>query len=146
MSTQTGQKDTVLNHLDAIVAGDFESAADDYPDGYTTTVTRPTGEEEELDAEDLQEDWKELLDMFPDLSYEVHEMAAEDDWVFIRYELSGTHEGESRFWDIAPTGIEVEWEGYNSYRFEDGNIVEVNGVSDGIGVLRQLDVDLPVKS
>lgn len=143
MQTQAELKNKVEDHLRALEAGDFESATEDYADDYTTTVTRPTGEEEELERDELKEDWKDLYEGFPDLSVELHEMAAEDDWVIVRWELSGTHEGDLRFLDIAPTGKEVEYEGYNSYRFEDGDIVETNGVAAGVDFLRQLDVDLP---
>lgn len=145
-TTQAELKEKVLDHLDNVFAGDFEAAAEDYVDDFTTTVTRPTGEEVELGVEEVQEDWKNLVEVYPDLSYEAQEMAAEDGWVFIRFEASGTHEGESRFWDIEPTGVEVEAEVYNSYRFEDGEIAEVHGVSDGVAILRQLGVDLPVKA
>lgn len=142
---QSDRKQTVLDHLTAIVDGDFEAAAADFADDYSTTLTRPTGEEEELGVEDLRQEWEELLKTFPDLTIEPQEMAAEDDWVLVRNELTGTHEGESRFWDIQPTGEEVEWDSYASYRFEGDDIVEVNGVTDVVAALRQLDVDLPVK-
>lgn len=145
-TTQAELKEKVLDHLDSVFAGDFEAAAENFVDDFTTTETRPTGEEVELGVEEVQDDWKNLLKVYPDLSYEAQEMAAEEDWVFIRYKASGTHEGESRFWDIEPTGEEVEAEGYLSFRFEDGQIAEVHGVSDGVAVLRQLGVDLPVKS
>lgn len=144
MSTmQARNKERIRDHLDALNDHDFEAALDIYADDYTTTITHPTGEEEELDTEGLAELWTEYVDAFPDLTAEVHEMAADGDWVLTRIEFSGTHRGE--FWGIDPTANEVEMQEHLSYRFEDDAIVETHSTGDGLGLLRQLGVELPIE-
>lgn len=142
-TTQARNKERIRDHLDALSDHDFDAALEVYADDYTMTITQPTGEEEELDVEGLAERWTEYVDAFPDLSVEVHEMAADGEWVMTRVELSGTHRGE--FWGIEPTANEVEVQEHLSHRFEDGAVVETHSTADGLGLLRQLDVELPIE-
>lgn len=142
-TTQAHHKELVRNHLRALDDQDLDAAMDFYADDYTTTMVHPTGEEEELDVEGLKALYSGYFEAFPDLTAEIHEMAAEDEWVLVRVELSGTHEGE--FLGIEPTGNEVELQEHLSYRFEDGEIVEAHSTAAGIDLLRQLGVDLPIE-
>ena len=47
--------------------------------------------------------------VFPDLRYEIVDMAAADDRVWVRYRGSGEQKGEA--WGFAPTGKKVDFEG-----------------------------------
>jgi predicted ester cyclase len=140
-TTQAQNKERIREHLDALNDHDFDAALEFYDDDYTTTITHPTGEEEEVDAEGLAELWTEYVDAFPDLTAEVHENAADGEWVLTRIEFGGTHRGE--FWGIEPTANEIEVQEHLSHRFEDGAVVESHSTGDGLRLLRQLDVDLP---
>jgi predicted ester cyclase len=143
-TTQARNKERIRDYLETLNDHDFDAALEIYTDDYTTTITHPTREEEELDVDGLAELWSGYVEAFPDLRAEVHEMAADGDWVLVRVEFSGTHRGE--FWGIEPTANEVEMQEHISYRFEDGEVVETHTTGDGLGLLRQLGVDLPIEN
>ena len=62
---------------------------------------------------------------FPDASYTMHDLIAEDDRVVARWSLIGTHKGT--FLDVPPTEKRVIVNGIIIYRLEDGKIVEYWG-------------------
>lgn len=72
----------------------------------------------------------------PDLSFEAHDVVADESTVMANCTFDGTHEGE--LMGIEPTGksVEVRWLG--SYRFDDGELVEVTGLPDLFGAFLQL--------
>jgi predicted ester cyclase len=74
---------------------------------------------------------------FPDLSLEVLDTVAEDDRVVVRFSLSGTHLGD--FQGIPPTRRRVLSTGTNTYRIEDGRIVEEWWQGDVLVLLQQMD-------
>ena len=47
--------------------------------------------------------------VFPDLRYEIVDLAAADDRVWVRYKGSGTQQGDA--WGFAPSGKRIEFEG-----------------------------------
>lgn len=143
-TTQSDRKGLVHEHFQAWEDRDLDGILAMYADDYETTFTLPTGEERELDRDGLREMYAGYFDMFADMSVEVHEMAAEDEWVLARVELTATHDGE--FYGIEPTGNEVEVQEHVSYRFDGDEVVEVHSTADVLGLLRQLDVDLPFES
>lgn len=141
---QTENEELVRDYFDAVNDHDFDAVAGYFADGYTGTVTRVTGEELELDAEGMTELWNEYLTAFPDLSAEIHELVADDEWVLCRVEYRGTHEGE--FWGLEPTGTEIDVQEHVSYRIEDGDIVEMQYTLDNTALMRQLGLELPIES
>ena len=82
---------------------------------------------------------KAFLGMFqralPDVEVEVDQLIAEGDWVAVATTTRGTHEGE--LLGIPPTGRRVEVVGVDLVRV-DGRIVEHRGLTDTVGLLRQL--------
>ncbi len=76
---------------------------------------------------------------FPDITFSVDELIAEDDEVVVRVTLQGTHLGP--FQGIAPTGRRVAVHGVELARLADGRIVEEGWhFLDELGLLRQLGV------
>jgi steroid delta-isomerase-like uncharacterized protein len=75
-------------------------------------------------------------DAFPDASVEIDELVAEGDRVAVATTLSGTHEGE--LMGMAPTGRSVSVTGIDIVRIADGRIVEHRGLTDIVGLMRQL--------
>jgi len=72
----------------------------------------------------------------PDVRVAIDELFEADGRVAVATTISGTHEGE--LMGIAPTGRRVEVAGVDLLRFEDGSIVEHRGLTDTVGLLRQL--------
>lgn len=76
------------------------------------------------------------LEAFPDLHISLDELIAEDDRVFVRSTLTGTHDGEYK--GIAPTGRNVAADCAEVYRLADGKIVGYWCLLNVAGLMRQL--------
>ena len=81
-----------------------------------------------------------LRTVFPDLRFEIEDLAAEGDLVAGRLTMSGTHEGP--LMGIPPTGRPVRQDHMHFVRFEGGKAVEHRGVRDDPGMMRQLGLAL----
>lgn len=75
-------------------------------------------------------------DAFPDVQVRVDEIVVEGDRAAVATTIEGTHEGE--LLGIAPTGRRVSVTGIDLVRVADGRIVEHRGLTDTVGLLRQL--------
>jgi steroid delta-isomerase-like uncharacterized protein len=75
-------------------------------------------------------------DAFPDVAVEIDELVAQGDRVAVATTLTGTHEGE--LMGVAPTGRRVSVTGIDIVRAADGKIVEHRGLTDIVGLMRQL--------
>jgi predicted ester cyclase len=76
------------------------------------------------------------FEAFPDLHISVDEVIAEDDRVFVRSTMTGTHDGEYK--GIAPTGRAVAADCAEVYRLADGKIVGYWCLTNVAGLMRQL--------
>lgn len=75
-------------------------------------------------------------DAFPDAAVEIDKLVAEGDSVAVATTLTGTQTGE--LMGLAPTGRTVSVTGIDIVRVEDGRIVEHRGLTDIVGLMRQL--------
>ncbi len=75
-------------------------------------------------------------DAFPDVEVCVDEIVVEGERAAVATTISGTHRGE--LLGIAPTGRHVAVTGIDLVRVADGRIVEHRGLTDTVGLLRQL--------
>jgi steroid delta-isomerase-like uncharacterized protein len=102
-------------------------------------VVRFHGGREELRGLDEFRDYlRETYEAFPDLTITFEHVVAEDDTVAVRYTGTGTHEGE--YEGVEPTGETVDISGMRIAKVDDGEIVEVWGQRDDVGLLAQLGV------
>jgi predicted ester cyclase len=76
------------------------------------------------------------FDAFPDLHISLDELIAEDDRVFARTTMTGTHDGEYK--GIAPTGRNVAADCAEVFRLQDGKIVGYWCLMNVAGLMRQL--------
>ena len=74
---------------------------------------------------------------FPDATFAIEDMTAEDDVVAARWVMTGTHDGE--FMGIDPTERRVRIDGMTFLRFEQGKVVEGRTLQDAVGLMRSLD-------
>ena len=81
---------------------------------------------------------------FPDIHFSVEELIAEDDKVFCRTVMTGTHDGEIK--GIAGTGRQISVDNAEVYRFEDGRFVSYWCQLDVAGMIRQLTQEVPVEA
>lgn len=75
-------------------------------------------------------------DAFPDLEVTIDELVVEGDRVAVATTMRGTHRGE--LMNLPPTGKRVSVTGIDMVRIEDGKIVEHRGLTDTVGLMRQL--------
>jgi steroid delta-isomerase-like uncharacterized protein len=72
----------------------------------------------------------------PDLTVTIDVLVAEDDLVAVRTTTRGTHRG--RFMGVRPTGRRLAIDGTDIVRLQDGRIVEHWGLTNTVGLLRQV--------
>lgn len=82
-----------------------------------------------------------LRDAFPDLHATLQEIVAEDDLVFGRIILRGTHLGE--FMGAPPTGRSFAVQHMHLYRVANGKLAEHWACRDDVGQLTQLGLAPP---
>ena len=75
-------------------------------------------------------------DAFPDAAVRIDEIVDGGDRVAVATTLTGTHEGE--LMGIAPTGRTVSVTGIDIVCIADGRIAEHRGLTDIVGLMRQL--------
>ncbi|MGB6867660.1 MAG: ester cyclase [Candidatus Aminicenantaceae bacterium] len=80
---------------------------------------------------------------FPDLTLTVEDIIAEGDKVVVRFIGRGTHQGD--LGGIPAKGLKTEASGMEIYHFKDGKIVEVWEISDALGLMQQLGMELKPK-
>jgi predicted ester cyclase len=73
---------------------------------------------------------------FPDATFTVEQIFAEQDKVVSHLTVRGTHKGE--WLGVAPTGEEITWTASAIARFNEGKIVELWGIKDELGMMQQL--------
>ncbi len=80
---------------------------------------------------------------FPDLTLTIEDIIADGDKVVVRFIGRGTHQGD--LGNIPATGVKTEAGGIEIYHFEDGKIIEVWEISDTLGLMQQLGMELKLK-
>lgn len=80
---------------------------------------------------------------FPDLIYEVVDMAAQGDKVWVRYRARGTQDGSA--WGFEPSGKRVRFEGATILTFnEEGKVIDRWGAFSFYDILVDLELVPPL--
>jgi C-1 hydroxylase len=111
-------KALTIRLVDAWAKGDIEALKEIFSPDYV--YHNETGQTASL--ENLIEQLKKEIEMFPDRTISNEELIAKGDRVVHRYIARGTHTGEVG--GLAPTGNKLELGGIEILRFENGKIVE----------------------
>ncbi len=88
--------------------------------------------------EDVANYGLELREAFPDLSFQVLDLIAENDTAAVRWRAHGTFTGPGRFMGFRPTGAAFDYEGLDIGQVADGKIQRLDGYADGMTIARQL--------
>ena len=80
--------------------------------------------------------FQSFRDAFPDVTVRVDDVVVEGDRAAVATTIEGTHTGE--LLGMAPTGRRVSVTGIDLVRVAGGRIVEHRGLTDTVGLLRQL--------
>ena len=87
-------------------------------------------------VEDAKQEAANVRRGFPDLESTIEDLIAERDKVVAHWRAHATHQGE--YMGIPPTGNRVNFIGISIYRIEEGQIAESWGLSDDLGLMRQI--------
>jgi steroid delta-isomerase-like uncharacterized protein len=108
-----------------------EIVADDYVDH-----TNPPGLQHGLESH------KQVVTIFraafPDVTWIIEDLVAEEDKVAMRAIMRGTHKGD--FFGMPPTGKQVMVSGIQILRIANGKIAEHWGNNDDLGLMQQLGI------
>ena len=88
-------------------------------------------------TEAMKQGFANLRTAFPDITFMVEDMIAEEDKVVSCITCKGTHNGD--FMGIAPTGNKMKINGIIITRWVDGKEVEAWEVIDMLGMMQQLE-------
>jgi predicted ester cyclase len=77
-----------------------------------------------------------LFEAVGDLDVTIDELVCEDDRIAVATTTSGIHDSE--LFGLAPTGRRLSVTGIDLLRIEDGLIAEHRGLTDTVGLMRQL--------
>lgn len=99
----------------------------------------PSNPEPLTGVEGIKRRISEVTEAFPDLTFAIEQVVAEDETVVVYWTVSGTQRGE--FAGVPPTDTHVEGvQGVTLHRIADGHIVKEWAIRDTLGLLRQLGV------
>jgi steroid delta-isomerase-like uncharacterized protein len=82
----------------------------------------------------------DLFRAFPDLDFEIVDIAASGDRAAVRWRARATFSGDAKFEGLTPNGQRVEIEGCDMLSIEDGKIVENNAYTNWAQLGQQLGV------
>ena len=85
---------------------------------------------------------KQMMTMFykgfPDFNVRIEKIIGEDDMVWVKVKITGTHLGEYN--GLTPTGKKVIFSGVDIARLENGKIIEAESVNDFLDFYKDLNV------
>jgi steroid delta-isomerase-like uncharacterized protein len=84
-----------------------------------------------------------FLTGLPDLHFEVDDTITEKDKLVVYWTITGTHRGE--FLGVPPTNKQVSFSGITINQIRNGKIIESTVIWDGLGLLEQFGIELPVR-
>jgi steroid delta-isomerase-like uncharacterized protein len=84
-----------------------------------------------------------FLTGLPDLHLEVDDTITEKDKLVVYWTITGTHRGE--FLGVPPTNKKVSFSGITINQIRNGKIIESTVIWDGLGLLEQFGIELPVR-
>jgi steroid delta-isomerase-like uncharacterized protein len=79
----------------------------------------------------------------PDLHFDVDDTITEKDKLVVYWTITGTHRGE--FLGVPATNKKVSFSGITINQIRDGKIIESTVIWDGLGLLEQFGIELPVR-
>lgn len=133
--TEERNKATVQKFIDeALNRHDWDATKSVFAENYVNYGFMPG--DAPMSREEVRPLAESLFSAFPDLTFEVDDIVADGDLVFVRYTARGTHKGE--FNGIPATGRTVAIPGTAQYRLEDGKIVEDRPGINVLALLTQL--------
>ena len=134
-SAASDTHDTVRAYFTELEAGRFDAALRHYAADAVGTLHGQFGPAR---REEVADHLRELRNAFPDLSFRVLDVIAENDTAAVRWRARGTFTGPGRFMGFRPTGAAFDFEGLDIGQVAGGKIQRLDGYADGMTIARQL--------
>jgi steroid delta-isomerase-like uncharacterized protein len=109
----------------------------------THAITDPTVAGGAVGPSAYRRQVERFLTGLPDLHFEVDDTITEKDKLVVYWTITGTHRGE--FLGVPPTNKKVAFSGITINQIRDGKIIESTVIWDGLGLLEQFGIELPVQ-
>jgi steroid delta-isomerase-like uncharacterized protein len=109
----------------------------------THAITDPTVAGGAVGPSAYRRQVERFLTGLPDLHFEVDDTITEKDKLVVYWTITGTHRGE--FLGVPPTNKKVAFSGITINQIRDGKIIESTVIWDGLGLLEQFGIELPVR-
>jgi predicted ester cyclase len=94
---------------------------------------------EQLRAPEDYRDWfGNLFSCFPDFRLEARQIVAEGNRASVHWRATGTFDGTGTFEGFKPNGASIDIEGVDLLALEDGKIVHITAILNGLDMARQL--------
>jgi steroid delta-isomerase-like uncharacterized protein len=84
-----------------------------------------------------------FLTGLPDLKFKIDDTISEKDKLVVSWTISGTHKGD--FLGVPATDKKVTFSGITINQIANGKIIESTVIWDGLGLLEQFGIHLPVR-
>ena len=134
-SAASDAHEVVRAYLAELEAGRFDAALRHYSADAVGTLHGQFGPAR---REEVANYLSELRRAFPDLSFQMLDLIAENDTVAFRWRARGTFTGPGTFMGFRPTGAAFDYEGLDIGQVADGKIQRLDGYADGMTIARQL--------
>ncbi|MGZ4269389.1 MAG: ester cyclase [Solirubrobacteraceae bacterium] len=135
--------DTVREYFEALAARDATAPQRFFaPDGVDNLhgLTGP------MSAAQASAFFAEVFAAFPDFTFAVLEVVAQEDRAVVRWSAKGTFAGPGSFQGLKPNGARIDLEGADVLQVRDGKIVRNDAYLNGLDMLRQLGASPPAGS
>jgi steroid delta-isomerase-like uncharacterized protein len=109
----------------------------------THALGDPTVEGRGVGPDSYRRQVERFLTGLPDLHFHVDDTISEGDKMVVSWTITGTHRGE--FLGVPPTNRRVVFSGITINQIRDGKIIESTVIWDGLGLLEQFGVELPIR-
>lgn len=109
----------------------------------THALGDPTVQGRGVGPENYRRQVERFLTGLPDLRFDVDDTVSEGDKLVVSWTITGTHRGE--FLGVPPTNRRVSFSGITINHIRNGKIIESTVIWDGLGLLDQFGMALPVR-
>ncbi|HUI51415.1 MAG TPA: ester cyclase [Terriglobales bacterium] len=111
--------------------------ADTHALGDPTVLGRGVG------PENYRRQVERFLTGLPDLRFDIEDTISEGEKLVVSWTITGTHRGE--FLGVPATNRKVSFSGITINHIRSGKIIETTVIWDGLGLLEQFGVELPIR-
>ena len=123
------------HYFDCVARQDIEGMIECWRPGSRANFV---GMEDLRAPEDYRSWFGNLFSCFPDFRLEARSIVAEGEEASVHWQATGTFDGEGVFEGFRPNGAKIDIEGVDLLTLEEGRIVHITAILNGLDMARQL--------